>query len=432
MKFPIYTLIYGIAIILALPYYAIRGFKTGKYLEGVSERFGFKSFTLGQKTGLRIWIHALSLGETLTALTLVKRLVLSGYEVCLSSTTRSGIQAAREKIPSGVKIVPFPLDIPFSVRKIAESIEPDLFVLVETDIWPNLLAFFNKKRVPAILVNVKVSARSYIRFMIVKWWWKRALNFFSIIATQTENDRQRMLSLGADPDRVFLTGNIKFDSPRPITGPVMRQTLLAETGLPPGTWLVGGSTHEGEDEILLDLLVRLHPEFSDLRLLLAPRNRIRFERVWNQIKQSGLNAARRTGSPPDLNTRVFLLDTQGELARFYEIADVVFIGKSLEGPGEGGGHNPIEAAIRGKPLIFGPRMYNFKEISELLLSAGGAIQVADKGELVGLVKDILSDSEKRRAMGLAARSVVENHQGALDSVMAMIVTTLENKNQETP
>ncbi len=386
----------------------------------------------GPKSGIPSWMHALSLRQILIILTLVKRLVLSGHEVCLSSTTRSGIQAAREKIPPGVKIVPFPLDLPFSVRKITESIEPDLFVLVETDIWPNLLAFFNKKRVPAILVNAKVSARSYTRFRLVKWWWKRVLNFFSIIAAQTESDSQRMLSLGADPDRVFLTGNIKFDSPRPITGPAIRQKLLVETGLPPGTWIVGGSTHEGEDEVLLDILARLHLEFPDLRLLLAPRNRSRFERVWKQITRSGLNAARRTGSPPDLNTRVFLLDTQGELARFYEIADLVFIGKSLEGPSEGGGHNPIEAAVREKPLIFGPRMYNFKEISELLLSAGGAIQARDKEELVGLVKDMLSDSEKSRAMGLAAGSVVEDHQGALDSVMAMIVTILENKNQETP
>lgn len=430
MKFPFYTFIYGLALILALPYYLIKGLRTGKYLKDLRERAGLQAFALGPKFGLRVWVHALSLGETHTALALVNRLVLAGYDVCMSATTRSGIQAAQEKKPPGVKIIPFPLDLSFSIRRIAQMADPDLFVLVETDIWPNLLAHLYKKGIPAILVNAKVSARSFARFKLIQWWWKRVLGLFAVMGMQTEIDRQRMLSLGADPDRVRLTGNIKFDGPRPSTGPDVRQALLAEAGLPPGQWLVAGSTHEGEDEVLLDIAARLRPEFPDLRLLLVPRNRVRFEPVWHLIKESGLSAARRTGSPPDMNTRVFLLDTQGELARFYEVADLVFIGKSLAGPGEGGGHNPLEPAIREKPLIFGPRMHNFEDISALLLSAGGAVQATDKDDLFHLVRDLLSDSEKQRHVGHAARRVVESHQGALDSVMNMISGFLGKENQE--
>ncbi|MBW2623900.1 MAG: 3-deoxy-D-manno-octulosonic acid transferase [Deltaproteobacteria bacterium] len=430
MKFPFYTSIYGLVLILALPYYLVKGLRTGKYLEGLRGRAGMRPFALGPKTGPRVWVHALSLGETLTALALVNRLLLEGYDVCMSATTRSGIRAAEEKVPPGVEIIPFPLDLPSSIRRIVRKAEPDLFVLVETDIWPNLLAHLHKKDIPAILVNAKVSAGSFARFKLIGWWWKRVLHLFAAMGAQTEIDKQRLLSLGADPERVLLTGNIKFDGPRPSAGPDARQALLAEAGLPPGQWLVAGSTHEGEDEVLLDILARLRPEFPDLRLLLAPRNRIRFEPVWRLIKKSGLSAARRTGSPPDLNTRVFLLDTQGELARFYEVADLVFIGKSLAGPGEGGGHNPLEPAIKEKPLIFGSRMYNFEDISALLLSAGGAVQAADRDELLNLVSDLLSDNEKRRHMGLAARRVVESHQGALDSVMGIINKIMDKENQE--
>ena len=363
----------------------------------------------------------MSLGETVSALVLARRLEQAGFEVCFSTTTRSGREAALVGLPNPKRVIQFPFDWPPAVRRVQNQVRPDLFVLVETDIWPNFLARLNRLGIPSVLVNARVSPRSFAGYRLMGRWWTRVLKCFDFIGVQSESDRSRMLELGAPIDRLAVTGNLKFDRPAPETGPAVRDRLLQETGLPSGVWLAGGSTHPGEDEALLDLFADLHSDYQDLKLLLAPRNKSRFEPVWRSIREKGLPAARFTGPGPSVDTLIFLLDTLGELDRFYEIADIVFVGKSLPVVREGGGHNLLEPAARFKPMLFGPRMENFEEIARLMVSAGGGVQVSDTAHLKRAVVDLLNDPARRFEMGRRARSVFEAHQGALERTVARMI-----------
>ena len=313
----------------------------------------------------------------ITAGPLIRRLIEDGREVCLSTTTRSGYTYARESLDPAWPNVYLPLDWPSFVRRAVDKVRPDLFVLVETDIWPNFLAGLARRNIPAVLVGGRVSPRSLRGYRLIKGLWGRALNLFRFIGCQTPADRDRMLSLGASPEKTVVTGNLKYDRPLPETGPEIRARLIREAGLPEGTWLVAGSTHPGEDEIVLETYRALKGRHPDLCLLLAPRNRQRFEAAWRLIRETGRPAARRSASGSGLPAEIFLLDTLGELDRFYELADVVFVGKSLNPSGEGGGHNVLEPAARAKPVLFGPRMHNFPEAARLLIEGGGGRQAAD-------------------------------------------------------
>jgi len=422
--FPFYTLAYSGAAVALAPYYLVKGLASGKYLWNFPDRLGLRDISLEPKSSVRIWVHALSLGETLSAQEFINRLKSEGYDVCLSTTTRSGRQIAQTRFSDKAQIMQFPYDWPPAVRRVQDQVEPDLVVLVETDIWPNFLARLRQKKIPVVLINARVSDRSYSRYRLIKRWWKKVLNLFTFIGVQTNLDKQRMLDLGAGSDRIVVTGNLKFDRAQPKTGPEIREVLLTESGLPRGVWLVGGSTHPGEEEALLEIFTELAADFPELRLLLAPRNKSRFEQVWQLIQQRKVEAARRSGPKPSAETRVFLLDTQGELDRFYELADVVFIGKSLPGSGEGGGHNLLEPAAHFKPVLFGRRMQNFQEIARLILAGGGGIQVADRDDLKMKLKSLLADPEKRKEMGKRARAVIEAHQGAIDRNMELVKRAL--------
>ncbi|MDY6852146.1 MAG: glycosyltransferase N-terminal domain-containing protein, partial [Thermodesulfobacteriota bacterium] len=258
MMFPLYTLAYAGAALCAGPFYLVRGLRTGKYLWSLADRLGRVRFDQAAKTGPCVWIHALSLGEVVSASELAHRLEAEGYQVCLSTTTRSGYEAARERLSSTMPCLCFPLDWPPAVSRALNAVKPDLFILVETDIWPNFLAGLAARKIPALLVNGRVSPRSLAGYKMIKPLWTRVLGLFDFIACQSALDRERMLSLGARPDKVVVTGSLKHDRPIPKTGSLVRAALLAETGLPDGLWLVGGSTHPGEDEALLQI-------FQDLR-----------------------------------------------------------------------------------------------------------------------------------------------------------------------
>ena len=425
MMFPLYTLAYGAAGLALAPFYLVRGLTSGKYLWSLKPRLGL-GLTPLTGPGPRIWVHALSLGETVAAGPLADRLTAEGRRVAFSSTTRSGFEQARASLP-GLYRFAAPLDWPAAVRRTLDAVRPDLFVLVETDIWPNLLAGLTQARIPAVLVNARVSPRSLAGYRLVSGWWSRVLNLFESIGCQTDLDRERFLALGAHPDRLTVTGNLKFDRPTPETGPQAREALLSETGLADGLWLAAGSTHPGEDEAIIDIFGRLSARFPDLKLLLAPRNRNRFEPVWRLAFRTGLPAARRSAGRAEASTRIFLLDTLGELDRFYQLADLVFVGKSLPVGGEGGGHNVLEPAARSKPVVFGPRMHNFPEAARLLAQGKGGLRVEDAAGLEKALGDLLADPELRVATGRRARELVEAHRGALDRTMNLLDRALSRK-----
>jgi len=425
LRFPLYAVGYGLVALALSPYFLVRGLTRRKYLWNLKARLGWELPDLSPASAHRIWVHSLSLGETLSAFGLVDRLAAAGHDLCLSTTTLSGFEAAKARAGDPSRVFQFPFDWPPAVRRVQDRVRPDLFVLVETDIWPNFLARLNRLDVPAAWVNARVSNRSLARYRLIKPWWSRVLGLFAFIGAQSEEDRQRLLLLGAPAERVAVTGNLKFDRPTPETGSDVRQALLAEAGLADGLWLAGGSTHPGEDEALLDLYARLYPRFPDLRLLLAPRSPARFEPVWERMRALGPPAARRSnGRPMGGGAQLFLLDTLGELDRFYEVADLVFVGKSLPGPGEGGGHNLLEPAARQKPVFFGPRMGNFREIAALLRASGGGRQVADARELEAAVVELLRDPDRRVEMGRRAGSVLWPHQGAVERCAARVLRLL--------
>ncbi len=420
MKFPFYTMVYAGWVLAAAPFYMARGLRTGKYLWNFADRMGLRPLRIPAKTGRRAWVHSLSLGEVISSAELVRRLASDGWEVCLSTTTLSGRRVAEERIDSSVPRLCFPLDLPGAVRRITGAVDPDLFVLVETDIWPNMLAVLADRETPAVLVNGRVSPRSLRGYRLLKPLWSRVLGLFTCIGCQTELDRERMLSLGAPPERTVVTGNLKFDRPAPPTGPEFRAALLAEAGLPDGLWLAAGSTHKGEEEALLDMFLRLRERFAGLRLMLAPRQAERFEAVWRLAGATGLKAARRSGGRPAAEPDIFLLDTQGELDRFYELADLVFMGKSLPGADEGGGHNLLEPAARRKPVLFGPLMQNFAEMAAEMTAAGGGFQAADASGLEILAAGLLAEPERLAEAGRRAYGVFDSHRGALERTLELI------------
>ena len=423
MRFPFYTLVYTGAAALAAPVYLARGLKSGKYLWNLKARLGFDLPEFGEKKGRRVWVHALSLGEVTAAVELIKRLDAAGFEVCVSTTTRSGRQAAEEKL-GGRPWFSFPFDLPSVVRRTLETIDPDALLLIETDIWPNLLSGLADRSVPALLVNARVSPRSFKGYRRLGRFWGRVLGLFTGLGCQSELDRDRLLALGAPPDRVVITGNLKYDRPAVETGPEVRAALLAETGLPDGLWIAAGSTHPGEEAALLAIYGRLKDRHPDLRLLLVPRNRTRFEEVWGLMIGSKYQAARRTGPRPSGSVDLYLLDTQGELDRFYELGDVVFVGKSLPGSGEGGGHNLLEPAARAKPVLFGPRMHNFPEVARQMIESGGGRQAADAVELETILDELLSDPNRRSEMGARALKAARANQGAVDRTINMLEAAL--------
>jgi 3-deoxy-D-manno-octulosonic-acid transferase len=424
MMFPIYTMAYTGLAAVASPYYLLRGLRSGKYWWSLQERLGRGAAIEPVDDRPIVWVHALSLGEMTSSLGLVEAIDRAGYSPVISATTRSGYDLAVAKLPSIPRII-FPFDFPASVRRTIKRVNPDVMVVVETDIWPNMLAGLKKSRVPAVLVNARLSPRSYRGYRLVKGLWGRVLNLFEAIGCQTEADKERFRELGAPMDRLIVTGNLKYDHPRPETGPEIRVRLLSEAGLSEGLWLVAGSTHQGEEEILLNMTARLRNDFPDLKLLLAPRNKDRFDSVWRMAEKKGLPAIRRSKPDSSIDPAVFVLDTLGELGQFYELGDVVFVGKSLPVGGEGGGHNLLEPAMRGRPVLFGPRMHNFPEIADIMIRSGGGRQVADGRELEIAMRELLENPNQRNKMGQNAMAEVEKHRGARARNLDLIARALD-------
>jgi 3-deoxy-D-manno-octulosonic-acid transferase len=241
---------------------------------------------------------------------------------------------------------------------------------------------------------------------------------FDVITTQSEADRKRLIELGAAPDSIHTIGDIKFDREVLEPAPETRAAKRREAGWPDGRWIVAGSTHSGEESIFLKTFIQLKEQYHDLKLLIAPRNKSDFETVWTLITEKGLPAAHR-GQPQaaDMNKDIFLLDTLGELDSFYDIADIALVGKSWPGQHKGGGHNPLEAAAKGKPVLFGPLTHNYRWMTRALVAAGGGLMAQDQPALLAALDDLLANPEKTREMGRKAADFVRQHQGATAKTM---------------
>jgi len=376
-----------------------------------------------------IWIQAVSVGEVVLCKTLIPLLKeeFPASPIVLSTITRTGNDLAKKLYANEAIIIYFPLDFSFVVKKVMGLIRPRIYVMIETEIWPNMLKEAACRSVPSILINGRISDRSFGKYKLARPFLQTTLRTISKFCMQSDADAERIVSLGALRDRVVITGNMKFDI-RPLHDPAKAEEMKRLLGLAAGDKLfVAGSTHRGEEEIAVRIFKELSREFRGLKLLIAPRHVERTREIEVLIKKIGfepirfsyLPANRQTGKPA--NT-IFILDTIGQLKDAYAVATLVFIGGSLV---KYGGQNPIEPAIFEKPILFGPHMFNFKNITAKFLEDRAAVQVADEKELLERSRFLLIDASKRSALGKNARRMVSENRGATERNLEAIVKLIK-------
>lgn len=362
----------------------------------------------------RIWIHSLSVGEVTSAVPFVRGLRRRLPDACIvfSAATATGMTVAEKRIaPHADHLIAAPLDLRPTVQRFIGVIRPDLFILVETDFWPNWLDCLRRRGIPAMLINGRISSSSFRKYKKLRFFFAPLFGSFSLLAMQTESDAEQVRRLGAPADRVAILGNLKYDTaalPAADTGraPDRSRLRLAADSI---VW-VCGSTHEGEEETVLKAFSRLQSEFPSLALIVAPRNPERGRDILALAGTTGLQARCRS-APGNGTTRLLILDTIGELAECYRLARVAFIGGSLVARG---GHNPLEAAAYGVPTLFGPHMDDFQEIARDLLHAGGGKTIHTVDEMTAAVRALLADPDLHRNMSNAAADLIKRGRGVVD------------------
>jgi 3-deoxy-D-manno-octulosonic-acid transferase len=409
--YALYTLVTASLVVLASPYFLWRGLVTGKYVGTFRERLGLApgAPTAGAEGG--IWVHAVSVGEVLAARPLVERLKerFPSRPVFVSTTTMTGNAVARRSLTQADGLFYAPFDWPRPVRRALARVRPKLLVLVETEIWPNLIHEARRSGARIAIVNGRISPRSFRRYLWLGRMLARVLAEVDLFLMQSDAHADRIRGMGAPPDRVHTSGNLKYDALGRAGASAELRALVAPTEAP---LFVAGSTMAGEEAAVLGAFAALREHFPAARLILAPRHPERFDAVFDLVTARGLRCARRSGLVhPWQDAEVLLLDTLGELASVYSLASVVFVGGSLVPTG---GHNVLEAAVYGKAVIVGPHMHNFQEIADLFRAEEALVSVASPEALANAVVDLTRDDARRERIGRAGRALVERHRGAVD------------------
>ena len=441
----VYSVLMGLAALLLTPYWLVQGIRHGKYLSNLRERLGLAFPELAKLPAERpgaIWLHAVSVGEVLAGLTLAKRLKEEFPErpLVVSTTTITGQALAKERMPFADAVIYFPLDWAFCARRALAAVRPALVVVLETEIWPNFLRQASKRNVPVIFVSGRISDRSFARSQswlsvagfYLRPFLKDALSRASGFWMQSEKDAERVKALGAPAEKVKVGGNLKYDLELPKSTPLAEwlEAELERTGRRP--LIVAGSVVATEEPLALIAYGVAQGEFRKALLVLAPRKPERFEAAAafitesqrKYVKRSTLQAAMPSGQASGGSetqiaddVRVLLLDSIGELASLYRLADGVFVGGSLV---ESGGHNILEPAAFGKVPVFGESMENFAEIAERFVSAGAALQVGSPEDAGVSWIELLRDPERSKKMGNTAKRLVEESRGATDRAVEAI------------
>jgi 3-deoxy-D-manno-octulosonic-acid transferase len=408
----LYSLLYGCVLILALPYFLYRSLREPGFWSGLRERFaGARVNAKGERS---IWIHAVSVGEVIAAGILLPRLreAFPGTRIALSVTTPTGRKVAAERLSSIDDLFYCPIDLAFIVRKMMARVRPRALVVVETEIWPNLLREARRAGASAVLVNGRISNRSFPGYLRIRPFLKVYLSEIDRFLMQSETYARRIEDLGAKPSKVHVCGSLKFDASP--DGAMRRAARVTPTGR---RILVAGSTLDPEERMLLSIYERLRQDAPDLYLVIAPRHVPRFDAVGELASSRGLRVARRSRGDETSNADVLLLDTLGELASVYAEADYAFVGGSLA---SWGGHNIIEPASWGKPVLFGPHMQNFADVARIFLDAGAALQVEDEADLESALRDLLANRERCEDLSRRARAVVAANRGAVERTIAAL------------
>ncbi|MDH3392104.1 MAG: 3-deoxy-D-manno-octulosonic acid transferase [Desulfobulbaceae bacterium] len=443
MNIILYNIFQILSLILLSPLLLVKAIISPKYRGRILLRLGIGIEELIQKLPVgqqRIWIHALSVGEVLSAHPLVKELRLARPSITLifSASTKTGEELARNVMAKEVDLfIPFPLDIFSVARKFINLIAADLFVLVETDFWPNFIHTINRKGTPAILVNGRISQKSFARYQRFRFIFLPMFKIFKFISMQTESDAKKMIDLGINADRVKALGNLKYDAVLPdMVGWDQEQRPTSfyrqQFGISPEkvVW-IAGSTHPGEEVTILTAYKRLSLLFPDLFLVVAPRDVERGREVKEIADKLGLTVRLRTAPLKDEEfpgAPLLILDTMGELSRMYSFCNIAFIGGSLV---PDGGHNPLEPAAFAKPILFGPYMDDFTEIASDLLEKDAAIVCHDEDDIFEVMKKLLVNHSIQKQMGEDAQALVIQHRGVTKRHIEIIQFIIDSKQKRT-
>jgi len=429
----LYDILFSFFLILYVPYSLLRCLFQKRLRERLSHRMGWIP-NLQRKRP--VWIHAASVGEVICSIPLFNKMKreFPDVPILMTTMTQTGNDTAKKLIPGSEGVFFFPFDHPFIIRRAIEKIDPCLLLIAETELWPNLLRFCGKKKIPVLLFNGRISKKSLKGYLSVKSLFKDGLKSITLFLMQTEEDRRRIVEIGAPPSRTKVMGNLKFDQTFPPTTEEEREAMAKSLGLQGGEdLLIAGSTHPGEEEMLIGAFKELKTTAPNLFLILAPRHLDRLEEVESILKEEALLWVRKTslplnGEPSRWDPRhvpsVILLDTMGELMRLYSLGTLVFIGGSLVPIG---GHNPLEPLAFKKCVLFGPYMFNFSEISKRLIENGGAVQVEGKEDLSSRLRLLFADEKTRTEIGEKGYQFLQKHRGATERAYEGIRSCLSRK-----
>ena len=419
-----YTLLLAIIGILYRLRVYLRSRAEVDYRLEVSQRFGaLPAPQIAAQFKQPVWVHAVSVGETNAARPIIQHLLTQGYAVLVTNTTRTGAARVRELFADAIATQQLeqhflPLDTKALMTSFIRLHQPRALLMIETEIWPNLLALTAQQKIPSILINARLSARSakgYGRFPSLV---TPMLQHISLIAAQDQDTAGRFIALGSPADRVVVTGSLKFDLTAPASALALAAQLQAEWPLAGRRILVAASTHEPEEAQLLAQFKQLHAAHPETLLILVPRHPQRFERAADLIKEQGFALVRRSlGQAIAADTAVYLADSMGELWTWFRLADAAFVGGSLS---ENGGHNPLEPASLGVPVVMGSHTFNFAQIVDQLKAAGALVQVADAAGVAQVWQGWLTDEASRQRASAAAVQVMAANQGALQRQLELV------------
>ena len=409
----IYTLLLYVSIEIAVLKIITKERKKPLWKTKLKNQLGFVTKT----TGKVIWIHCVSVGEFNAARPLIDQLFkdFSDHKLVITTTTITGAEAVKRHYQERVIHHFFPFDEPLILESFIKKINPLACILLETEIWPNLAHKLNKKRIPVVLVNARLSERSFKKYQkFSSNLIRKTINKLTLIATQNNQSRERFLLLGAQQDKVITTGNLKFDSNELSSSEITKslQNIVGERKV-----VVFASTRDGEEKQIIQSYLKLKHKLQAI-MLIIPRHPERFDEVFNLVNKNKLNVKRRSDELKCDDITEFLIgDSMGEMMSYYSICDIAFIGGSLSNTG---GQNMLEAAASSKPIIYGPSVFNFEEVSKMLLESNSALQVNNADELMQTISDLLLDNEKREKLGLNAKACFESHRGAVTRLMNLI------------
>ncbi|MGZ6208670.1 MAG: 3-deoxy-D-manno-octulosonic acid transferase [Syntrophales bacterium] len=426
-----YNILLVMAALLALPYYAIKMTLTGKYRKSMGPKFGLvkPSLFAEMKGSPRIWIHAVSVGEVTAAEPIVASLRTHFPEACivLSTSTETGQDMARRIVTGATSFIYYPLDIPFVVKKVITKVKPDVFILTETELWPNFIRVCKEQGAKVIMVNGRISQRSYQRYALTKFFWKDVVNLIDDTGVISAIDADRLMAIGMAPARVHVMGNAKYDglaakATPPVREEMQRRLNLTETD----RVFVAGSTHDSEEKIVLRVYRRLLERYPDFKLIIIPRHPERGHAVLSLVKEAGfedyITMTEIEGGKHLTGERIIVVDVIGELFKVYALASVVFCGGSLVPKG---GQNILEPAAWGKIIFYGPSMEDFRDEKDLLEKAGAGITVKSGDELLAGILTLMSDPDALARKGEAGRRIVVSNMGAADRYAEMVRSHIE-------